>query len=316
MDARRAQGEAIASTARLIKKDGVWLVPSRTRTARRYTVSPDEFEPHCTRPDHETNGGKCKHIWAVEFSETHQRNLRQTAQIAPPVPLSLAKKTYPQNWSAYNAAQTQEKELFLRLLRDLCDGIVEPRTQRTGRPRLPIGDAVFAACYKVFSTLSGRRFMTDLRNAAQAGLISRAPHFNSISNTLEDPVITDVLRAMISQSSLPLKTIEEEFAADSSGFTTSRFIRWFDHKYGAVRHQHEWVKVHLMCGVKTNIVTAVEIRDKDASDTKLLPELVSATAKNFRLRVRFRSGFHASRAMMRRIMASLTKASLTAGRCS
>ncbi|MFI4934149.1 MAG: ABC transporter substrate-binding protein [Caulobacterales bacterium] len=34
------------------------------------------------------------------------------------------------------------------------------------------------------------------------------------------------------------------------------------------------------------------------------------------LRVRFRSVFHASRAAMRRIMASLTKASLTAGRCS
>jgi len=43
------------------------------------------------------------------------------------------------------------------------------------------------------------------------------------------------------------------------------------------------VKVHLMCGVRTNIVTAVEILDKDASDTKLLPALVDATAQNFRL---------------------------------
>ncbi len=71
---------------------------------------------------------------------------------------------------------------------------------------------------------------------------------------------------------------------DSSGFTTSRFVRWFDHKYDVVRQQHEWVKVHLTCGVKTNIVTAVEIRDKDASDTKLLPNLVNTTAQNFRLR--------------------------------
>jgi len=38
-----------------------------------------------------------------------------------------------------------------------------------------------------------------------------------------------------------------------------------------------------MCGVRTNIVTAAEIRDKDASDTKLLPDLVDATARNFRL---------------------------------
>jgi transposase len=36
-----------------------------------------------------------------------------------------------------------------------------------------------------------------------------------------------------------------------------------------------------MCGVKTNIVTAVEIHDRDASDTKILPSLVNTTAKNF-----------------------------------
>ncbi len=34
------------------------------------------------------------------------------------------------------------------------------------------------------------------------------------------------------------------------------------------------------------------------------------------LRVRFRSVIHVNRAIMRRIIASLTKASLTAGRCS
>ena len=38
-----------------------------------------------------------------------------------------------------------------------------------------------------------------------------------------------------------------------------------------------------MCGVRTNIVTAVEIKDRDASDTKLLPPLVDTTAKNFTL---------------------------------
>jgi transposase len=39
-----------------------------------------------------------------------------------------------------------------------------------------------------------------------------------------------------------------------------------------------------MCGVKTNVVTAVEIREKDASDTKLLPELVHTTAAHFDMR--------------------------------
>ena len=125
--------------------------------------------------------------------------------------------------------------------------------------------------------------MTDLKDAHAKGHITKVPHFNSIFNYLENPALTPILRQMIVETSLPLKTIEHDFAADSSGFTTSRFIRWFDHKYGVPRQQHEWVKVHIMCGVRTNIVTAVEIKDKDASDTKLLPALVDATARNFRV---------------------------------
>ncbi len=39
-----------------------------------------------------------------------------------------------------------------------------------------------------------------------------------------------------------------------------------------------------MCGVKTNVVTAVEIGDKDASDTKLFPALMDATAEQFTVR--------------------------------
>src|SRR5436309_269225 len=36
-----------------------------------------------------------------------------------------------------------------------------------------------------------------------------------------------------------------------------------------------------MCGVKTNVVTAIEIHDPRAADTKQLPALVAATARHF-----------------------------------
>src|SRR5947209_1847487 len=133
------------------------------------------------------------------------------------------------------------------------------------------------------TTGSARRFMTDLRAAQEQGYSAKTPHFNSVLNYLESPDVTPVLYALITESSLPLKALESDFAVDSTGFTTSRFIRWFDHRYGPRHGHHEWVKVHLMCGVRTNIVTAVEIKDRDASDTKLLPPLVTATAKNFKL---------------------------------
>lgn len=277
---RQQRGLEIAATAKIVKKGNAWTVPSQSGKGR-YTVRLQADLFRCTCSDNETHGGKCKHIYAVEFARRRDPvPSRSDQSLDQPL---RSRKTYSQNWRAYNLAQTTEKERFTELLHDLCGGIVEAVPQKMGRPRLPIQDAVFSACFKVYSTVSCRRFMTDLRGALEKGLISRVPHFNTIFNYLENPDLTPILHAMITETSLPLKAIECDFAADSSGFTTSRFIRWFDHKYGAPRQQHEWVKVHLMCGVRTNIVTAVEIRDKDASDTKLLPALVDKTARNFRL---------------------------------
>jgi transposase len=281
MDARQQRGLEIAATANLAKRGGVWLVPSQSGNGR-YTVWPDLKIPRCTCPDHEEGGFKCKHIFAVEYAITRERNGDGSTTVTERLTIQkTVQRTYPQDWRAYNAAQTHEKERFLDLLRDLCGGVSELPQPKKRRPPLPIQDALFAACFKVYSTMSVRRFMSDLRDAQAKGYLSKVPHFNSICNYLENPQLTPILRDLITETSRPLTAVEVDFAADSSGFTTSRFIRWYDHKYGAVRQQHEWVKVHLMCGVKTNIVTAVEIRDKDASDTKLLPALVDATAQNF-----------------------------------
>jgi transposase len=282
---RQQRGLEIAATSKIVRKGGAWLVPSQSGKGR-YTVIPHAEAPHCTCPDHQDGGHKCKHLFAVEFVLRREQNADGSTTITETVRTvqQTVRKVYPQNWRAYNAAQTHEKEKFLELLRDLCSGVAEPPQPKCGRPRLPIQDALFSVCYKIYSTVSGRRFMTDLREAQVKGYIAKTPHFNSIFNALENPALTPILKALITESSLPLKSVEVDFACDSSGFTTSRFVRWFDHKYGAVRQQHEWVKVHLMCGVRTNIVTAVEIKDKDASDTKLLPALVDTTAENFTLR--------------------------------
>src|SRR5215831_16971446 len=72
------------------------------------------------------------------------------------------KVTYKQNWPAYNAAQTEEKERFIVLLDVLCKLVDQP-PQAKGRPRLPLADMLFACVYKVYSCFSSRRFMTDLR---------------------------------------------------------------------------------------------------------------------------------------------------------
>ena len=94
--------------------------------------------------------------------------------------------------------------------------------------------------------------------------------------------MTPVLRNLVVQSSLPLSGIETKFAVDSSGFSTSRFTRWHDVKYGN-RVKQDWIKCHIMCGVETHIVTAVEIAEMYTNDTLMLAPMVRTTAENFRI---------------------------------
>src|SRR5207302_7642953 len=144
-----------------------------------------------------------------------------------------------------------------------------------------VADKLFFVCYKVYTTLSTRRFGSDLADAYERGYVAANPPPNKVCTILESDEITPHLCTLIVRSGLPLRAIETAFAVDSSGFSVSKFVRWFDEKYGRERSGHDWVKVHLCCGVKTGVVTAAAIYDRDANDCPILPELVRATARRF-----------------------------------
>jgi transposase/predicted nucleic acid-binding Zn finger protein len=289
VEVRQQRGLAIAARFKITQKSGIWFVPSQSGPTK-YIVRIDRESAFCSCPDHETRGCKCKHIYAVEYvmkREEHadgSTTVTETASVTDKKTTVVAEKrtTYPQNWSAYNEAQVNEKQQFLSLLHGLCRNIEEP-AQTKGRPRIALADAVFAVTYKIFSTVSGRRFVNDLCDARDKGYIEKIPHFNSIFNYLEKPELTPILTDLILTASLPLKALETEFAVDATGFTSSRFVRWFDHKYNAVKEAHDWVKAHIMCGVKTNIVTAIEIHERRTNDCPIFPSLVNTTAKNFKI---------------------------------
>ncbi|MGA2884651.1 MAG: IS5 family transposase [Halobacteriota archaeon] len=193
------------------------------------------------------------------------------------------KITYSQDWRAYDLAQTHQKALFMQLLRDVCNSV--PQSEYTfGRPKLPLADMVFASTLKVFSTFSLRRFMTDMSIAQERDFIEKVPHYSSIAYYMENAELTPVIKELIGLTSRALATVETDFTIDSSGFGTSRFIKWFDHKYGKEVDIRAWVKAHLVCGVKTNVVTAVELTMTNEHDSKFLPELVTQTAQNFKVK--------------------------------
>ena len=93
---------------------------------------------------------------------------------------------------------------------------------------------VFASAYKVYVGFSSRRFTTDLHDAYAGGVIRSTPHFNSVSRHLSDPELTEILKNLITVSSLPLKAVETDSpsillasqrAASFGGSTRSTGVR-------------------------------------------------------------------------------------------
>lgn len=274
MDAREEKGLVIAATSKIEKNQLGWKVPSQSGNGS-YIVNLDQGTPFCTCPDYETRHLPCKHIHAVEYVIQ-----RETKADGTTIETKSMKVTCTQEWPAYDEAQMHEQERFVALLRDLCNGIPQPE-YRFGRPRLPLADVVFGVTYKAYTTMSGRRFMSDLRDAETKELVVKAPSFASNARYLENPELTPLLKTLIEQSASPLRAIETDFAVDSSGFATTTYSRWFDHKYGKTRSKQTWVKTHVMCGDTTHIVTSVEATPYESADTVQLPALVNQTAKTF-----------------------------------
>lgn len=276
MEAREAKALDITANSKLTYNGRVWTVPSQHST-KRYTVNLQTEPPTCTCADYETRAQKCKHILAAEYHIASQSGERLPVA-EPPV-----RPTYKQEWTAYHKAQTNEKAKFQLLLHELCRGIEEP-IQTAGRPRLPLSDVIFASAFKIYSTISCRRFATDLREAHAKGYLTKLPSYNSIFDYFKTESMTAYLKQLIVESSLPLKSVEVDFAADSSGFSTNRFVRWFDVKYGNTEDWRDWVKLHVMCGVKTNVVTSVEVSRRYAGDSPYFKPLLETTSRNFQMR--------------------------------
>lgn len=276
MEVWQERGLVIANSNTIKRNRLGWQVPSQSGNGT-YIVNMDNGEPFCTCQHFETTHKKCQHIYAVEFIVQKEHHPDGTEVVT-----RTTKVIYTQDWPVYNEAQTHEQEYFVALLKDLCNGIPQPEYS-FGRPRLSLADVVFGLVYKSYTMMSGRRFMPDLREAETKELVAKSASFASNARYLGNPELTPLLKTLIEQSASPLKSVETDFAVDSSGFATTTYNRWFDHKWGKERSEARWVKAHLMCGVKTHVVTSVEVSPTETADAPQFPKLVNATAKTFNI---------------------------------
>ena len=139
MDTRELKGLQIAATERLrYSKTAGWTVPSQSGMGT-YNVRqnvPESLGLRLHLPGLRDRGRACKHVFAVEM-------VRKRENPDGDVVTETVRVTYSQDWTAYNAAQCEEKERFLPMLADLCSTIPNP-PQGRGRPRMPMSDMAFA----------------------------------------------------------------------------------------------------------------------------------------------------------------------------
>jgi transposase len=195
--------------------------------------------------------------------------------------ISLAQSdvSYSQDWPAYNEAQTNEKLLFLQLLSELTAQVPKGSRTGAGRPSADLGEMIFACCLKIYLNFSSRRTESDLKMAEQLEYLGHTPHFNTILKYLNKPGLTPILKQLVEFSAMPVKQLEEHFAADSSGFSTSMFGRWCEVR---VKRQERRLfrKAHVMVGVKTNVIASIEVTDGCVSDYEPFPVLLERVCKN------------------------------------
>jgi len=272
MDMRQQKGIEIAKKGGITETPKGWIVPSQSGNGS-YLVYKEGMRTLCTCPDCELHKVECKHQIAVRYfyHEVTDNEGRTTITKA-------VKVTYPQDWKAYNTAQTSEIRLFDALLKDLVANIQEP-VQSMGRPRLSTKETLFCSIQKVYSQLSSRRAHSLYETAKSREQISKAPNYNSINLFLNREDITPILQSLLTLSAIPLRSVETVFAPDSSGFRTSQFGQYAVEKYGLMK-KHKWVKAHILVGTKTNIIASARVTEGEANDCPEFVPMVSEAKQN------------------------------------
>ena len=143
--------------------------------------------------------------------------------------------------------------IFMKLLKDITSNLKQPDYE-FGRPTLPLSDMAYSSVMKVFTTFSLRRFMSDMQIAKEKGYVNVTSCYASVGHFMQKKEVTPLLVSMVTLTSLPLRTIEKDFAIDSTGFGTSNFQRWYSFKHGKEISSRRWVKCHFITGTKTNII--------------------------------------------------------------
>ena len=204
------------------------------------------------------------------------RDYRKKPEKMPSLPVR-------RDWRRYNrAAETKIRHMW-PLAAHLSNLVGQPPQEGRGRPKAVLADIVFASIIKVSMGLSARDFTSLIELAHEMGLIATVPRWPTVLKYLADPDMTELLKALVTISSLPCRQLEEVFCVDASGLSTSTYLSWNDKKWGTVRDtKKNWVKMHAIIGVTTQVVVAGAATEGTVSDQTPFPEMAERAAREYR----------------------------------
>ena len=186
------------------------------------------------------------------------------------------RKRWPRDEKLYNKIQESEFKHFFEFVRFISMKVCKGKMRN---------NLVCLLIWHKFPNLSTRRARSFLLSLREFNLINvKIPCFKTLSNYRENNSLQIVLDELIEESSKPLSTIEHDFATDATGIKTKLFSSWYSIRCQKEIKKRDHLTIHITTGVKSNIVTALNVEIKSGSDNKILREHVDKTVKNFKIK--------------------------------
>lgn len=186
------------------------------------------------------------------------------------------RKRWPRNEVLYNTIQENEFLNFFDFVRYLSNVVCKNRRMKNSIACLLI--------WHKFPNLSARRAKSFLLFLKKFKIINvNIPCFKTLCNYRAEPIIGKILDEMITESSKPLAKIEHDFATDATGIRTNLFSSWYSIRCQKKIRKRDHLTIHITTGVKSNIVTALNVEIKSGNDNKIFREHVDKTSENFKV---------------------------------
>lgn len=184
------------------------------------------------------------------------------------------RKRWPRDEKLYNKIQETEFLNFFEFVKYLTNYVCKGKRMRQTIQCLLI--------WRKFPSLSVRRARSLLLLFRKIKLIDvDIPCFKTLSNYNENNCLQSILDNLIEESSKPLSIIEHDFATDATGIKTKLFSSWYSIRCQKEITKRDHLTIHITTGVKSNIVTALNVEIKSGKDNEIFREHVDKTIKNF-----------------------------------